>query len=313
MISSLAPCHILARVRENRPLGDRFFLLILEAPEIALRATPGRFLQVDCDPSLTLPRPFSIMAVDREGGTVAVFYKVVGTGTRFMQQWPSGTKVWVLGPLGSSFSPPPPGRTPLMVAGGVGLAPLRFLGERLSQGNNDRPLLLWGVEAETIPWATTAPRLKFPEDPITHPVALAWEEEQGIVSRLASLKERDGFFHGRVGDLLDRILAGIPDSGSRFFLYVCGPWAMMAAVAQTAARWHIPGEVSLEGTMACGFGGCAGCAVPVYQEENRENEWRYVRSCTEGPVLPMERIVWHTHRHPDTMAATKKGKGDPSL
>ncbi|MBF0172690.1 MAG: dihydroorotate dehydrogenase electron transfer subunit [Magnetococcales bacterium] len=282
------PRRIRVRVHENRPLGGRMHGLTLDAPAIARQARPGQFLQMDCHPSLTLPRPFSIMNTDPETGMVEVFYKVVGVGTGYMEQWRPGDQPWVLGPLGSSFTEPPEGCRAVLVAGGVGLAPLRFWADRLRQ-RGIGVTLLWGLEAETVPFATVPARIGLPGGVIESPLALAREEQRGIVTRLASITKKPGFFHGWVSDLLHQVLEGTRGADGPVHLYVCGPTAMMVAVTELAKQWKLKGEISLEGTMACGFGGCAGCAVPVYHGD----DWRFVRSCTEGPVLPLDQILWH--------------------
>lgn len=279
--------RIAVRVLENRPLGGSLRSLVLEAPEIASVVLPGQFVQLDCHPSLTLLRPFSIMNADSEKGTVEIFYQVVGVGTKVMEQWLPGQKTWVLGPLGSCFTVGNAGEQTLLVAGGVGLAPLRFLAHRLVK-RHIPVTLLWGLEAEQIPFATAPAVRDAGVLVVENPLALVLEEEMGIVTRLASVTKREGFFHGYVSDLMNRVLEVVVGSGIRPRLYVCGPTPMMAQVADLAQRWGLQGEVSLESHMACGFGGCAGCVVPVSQGDG----WRYVRSCTEGPVLPLEQVLW---------------------
>ncbi|HIJ84147.1 MAG: dihydroorotate oxidase B, electron transfer subunit [Magnetococcales bacterium] len=299
---SSPPQRFRARILENRPLGGNLHGLVLDAAAIAGLVQPGHFVQLDCHSSLTLLRPFSIMDADAEKGTVEILYQVVGVGTKFMQQWQTGQEAWVFGPLGSCFTATRKVHGALLVAGGVGLAPLRFLARRL-QNLGVAVTILWGLEAEVVPFATVSAILPQPGEQIENPLALAWEESHGIVTRLASIKKRQGFYHGLVSELLEQILGGI--GGSLPHLYVCGPTAMMVAVADVAKKWDLKGEVSLEGHMACGFGGCAGCAVPVYQGEG----WHYVRSCTEGPVLPLDQVLWQTPGIKADGCNTKGGKG----
>jgi len=294
--------RVRVRVFENRVLGERLRSLVLEAPEVARRVLPGQFIQLDCHPSLTLLRPFSIMNADPEKGTVEIFYQVVGVGTRAMATWSKDHETWILGPLGSHFTAPGPGERAMLVAGGVGLAPLRFLAHRLHM--QQIPVtLLWGIEAEKIPFATVSAFGGVGVDVVENPLVLAQEAAMGIVTCLASAQKREGFFHGLVSDLMDRVLEVGTGLGLRPRLYVCGPTAMMAAVAGLAQKWALRGEVSLEGHMACGLGGCAGCAVPVVQGDG----WRYVRSCTEGPVLPLDQVLWDVPMVHAGGCSTKRG------
>ncbi|MBF0414274.1 MAG: dihydroorotate dehydrogenase electron transfer subunit [Magnetococcales bacterium] len=289
MSLSFPPLRYCARILDNRSLGGALFHLVLGVPPMATRAQPGHFLQLDCHPSLTLPRPFSIMGVDGDRGTVDIFYQVVGAGTAFMSQWQPGQEAWVLGPLGSCFTMPPQGVSALLVAGGVGLAPLRFLAHGLRRAGV-QVTLLWGLEAQTIPFATVPALLGVAGEPVPAPMALQLEENAGIATRLASMSQRDGFYHGLVSDLLEKVIAA---GGGNPHLYVCGPTAMMVAVQSVAKTWGLQGEVSLESHMACGFGGCAGCVVPVAAPDAGVGAWRYVKCCTEGPVLPLGQVLWN--------------------
>src|SRR5689334_3623237 len=120
-----------ARVVENRPLGPRgSFLLRLAGCEALAGAQPGQFVMVrgewGRDP--LLPRAFSILRTLPDGGC-ELLVKSVGRGTRLLELSEPGARLSVLGPLGSRFPAPSPARVDLLVAGGVGLAPLLWHAE----------------------------------------------------------------------------------------------------------------------------------------------------------------------------------------
>ena len=106
------------------------WLMWLRCPEIAREARPGQFVMVGCGEECVLPRPFSIHRV-KDNGDIAIFFAVWedGTGTRWLSQRNQGDSVEITGPLGNGFSIPPKARNLLLVAGGIGIAPLRFLAQ----------------------------------------------------------------------------------------------------------------------------------------------------------------------------------------
>jgi dihydroorotate dehydrogenase electron transfer subunit len=111
----------------------------LEAPDIAGIAQPGQFITVCCE-GLMLRRPFSIhqvvIASEAKQSQIAILFQVVGKGTLWLSQCQRGDKVDILGPLGNGFSLEPEARNLLLVAGGIGIAPLVFLMQRASSGHS---------------------------------------------------------------------------------------------------------------------------------------------------------------------------------
>ncbi len=102
-------------------------LVWLEAPEVAAAARPGQFVMVRCGQGTILPRPFSVHRVD--GGQMALLFSVVGRGTRWLAQKAKGDALDLFGPLGNGFNIDPAAKNLLLVAGGIGIAPLVFLAD----------------------------------------------------------------------------------------------------------------------------------------------------------------------------------------
>ena len=271
--------RVLGRVVWNRPLAGDTGLLRLRAPELA-SARPGHFVQVSCGAELLLPRPFSIMDADVGAGTVDIFYKVVGQGTRVMAGWGPGATAFLLGPLGRPFEGISPPAEAVVVAGGVGLAPLDFLARRLAVGGV-AVTLLWGIEGEL-----PLPTVRVADGAL----ALDHLQRLSISSRLASLAEKSGFFQGYVTALASQYLEGLSRQAlDQTRLYVCGPPPMMVAAAAVARHFDLGGQVSLEERMACGFGGCAGCVAPMRGDQG---DWNYRRVCVDGPVFSLAEVDW---------------------
>ena len=264
---------VVSRVVANTSLGDGYFLTTLEAPVIASACSPGQFVMAgSCDPSeLLFRRPFSICLreADASGAfvNVSLLYRVIGRGTAFLSKLLPGETAAVLGPLGHGFSRPRPGETPVIVAGGVGIAAFPFLIEELSK-SLPGPVLLYGARSSR----------EFP--------MLDWLRERvgsiALTSDDGSLGER-----GFITLPLERRLAA-HGAGDR--LYVCGPEAMMKAVAPMAARHRAACEVALETPMACGYGVCVGCVVEVHRFEGAYG--RYRRVCFDGPVFDASEVRW---------------------
>lgn len=277
-----------ARVVENLTLPGGHGRLRLREAWLAEQAQPGCFVHLECGADLTLRRPFSLMAADPEAGEVTLLYKVVGEGTRRISTWRAGQAVDLLGPIGQPFTLPPPGSRVVLVAGGIGIAPLLFQASALRQQGYE-VVLFAGMEG--------APLL--PLVPSTLPIpgcgqglGLTDLDALGIPSRVASLKPRLGFHQGYVTELAVAHLEAMGWETGRIHLYACGPTPMLVATARVVNRFTLVGEVSLEEHMACGIGGCGGCVAPI---RNGDNAWGYQRVCVDGPVFRWDRVAWEKY------------------
>ena len=272
-----------ATILEHEASAGAQFLLRLRAPRCAAAATPGSFIHLGCGPGVPMRRPLSILRADAATGHIELLYKVVGQGLAALARCRPGEVLSCLGPIGHGFAPSPAHRRPLLIGGGVGIPPLVFLAESLAaqSGAGWQPLLLAGSEIP-FPFATrpaSIPVAGLPDD-ATH--ALPMLEERGIPNRLASRAGLTGCHGGHVTDLAAHWLAAQTAPGhAELAIYACGPPPMLRAAAALARRHGLPCQVSLEERMACGVGGCAGCAVPVTTPEGPAMR----RVCVDGPVF----------------------------
>lgn len=251
------------KVVENIRLHTNYCLLKLTAEQVLPDMLPGQFVQVKVDGSAStfLRRPISINFVDREKNELWLLVQTIGDGTRRMAAYLPGEKMNIMLPLGNGFSFPTAdekGKKFLLVGGGVGTAPLLYMGYCLKQ-QGFQPSFLLGARSR-------ADLMQIEEFEAIGPVYLTTEDasvgERGYVTNHSILiKER-----------FDRI-------------YSCGPKPMMIAVARYAAAQSIDCEVSLENTMACGIGACLCCV-----EKTKENH--NVCVCTEGPVFNIKELSW---------------------
>jgi dihydroorotate dehydrogenase electron transfer subunit len=231
-----------------RPLAGQFYMLA------AARGWGGE------EGRPHLARAFSVCRVrdDRLGFLV----DAIGPGTDRLATLERDEGIWLVGPLGIGFSAPPAGATPLLVAGGAGLAPLVILAESLTDA---------GHEARTLAGFRSA----------------AHAEAARLLPAPPELATDDGSagHHGFVTELLRKEL----EQSRQVFLYACGPPAMLESVRALCAERDVPAELALEEAMACGFGACFGCVVAT-----RDG---YRRICVDGPVVPAADLeeAWLEH------------------
>lgn len=225
------------------------------------QALPGQFLHVRCSTELDplLRRPLSLHWIDKEEGILGILYQVKGRGTALLSRRRPGERLDVLGPCGRGFQLSSVGPV-LLVAGGMGVAPLRPLVEQFCQQGLEVDLLLGAKGRED----------------------LLWQEEWTYPSFTLHLATEDGSMglKGLVTDYLHHFL----QEKTPVYMYGCGPTGMLQTLVSISTREGIPCQISLEGRMGCGIGFCLGCAV------KKGDGAGYHRLCTEGPVFHREEV-----------------------
>jgi dihydroorotate dehydrogenase electron transfer subunit len=248
----------------NRPVAVDTWIMGLRSSELAAATKPGQFVMIRVRPGIDplLRRPFSVCGVEEE--RFLILYRVVGKGTDIMTTVQPGENLQVLGPLGTSFSTPGENELPVLLAGGIGVAPLFYLAQSLGTRS-----------VEFMMGFRTAREIIRPDHFHGSNYNLSLATDDGTEGR-----------QGFVTDLLPPFLEA--HKGLSLSLFACGPKAMLKKVAEAAMFYRIPCQVSLESTMACGFGVCQGCAVKASPGESRS--YHYV--CQNGPVFSVESIDW---------------------
>jgi dihydroorotate dehydrogenase electron transfer subunit len=256
-----------AAIIENQQLGGGYFRLSIDGCSALIGSRPGQFVMVrgDWDRDPLLPRAFSLLSVSPTG-RASILAKTVGRGTALLEQAPSGTRLSILGPLGTPFPEPSPDYTDLLVGGGVGIPPLYLQAELASA----RAL---GPSVDVIYGGRRGQDLVLLDEMRRFGVNLFLATEDGSVGRrglvTAELSSRLGFHR---------------ETGRNTRIMACGPNAMLWAVADIARQHGVPCFVSVEENMACGIGVCLGCAVPAHSRP-----FRYV--CKDGPVFDAADLV----------------------
>ena len=247
-------------VREALNVGKQFVLLRLTSENPLPEMLPGQFVEVRVDetPSVLLRRPISIHYYNKKANELGLLVQLVGNGTRWMATLKAGDVLNVVLPLGNGFTLPADNTVrPLLVGGGVGVAPLLYLGMKLKE-MGITPTFLLGSRTEN-------ELMQIAEFEKVGRVFITTENgavgEQGYVTQ-HSVLAREQF---------DQV-------------YTCGPKPMMVAVARWAKGAGVVCEVSLENKMACGVGACLCCV-----EDTKEGN---VCVCKEGPVFSIDKLSW---------------------
>ena len=255
----------------NRPEAPGYYRLGLACDIGFDSAKPGQFVMVrigsEVDPLLR--RPFSLLGMIHEQDRVTgieILFKVVGKGTERLSRCKTGDRLSVIGPLGNAFLVPETCRRLILVAGGLGVPPIRFLAHRLlaQEGSLSRCMVFVGGRSK--------------DD-------LVCLTEFDLPGFLLDISTDDGS-QGNPG-VVTRSLKKALDAEPADLICACGPHGMLKAVAEIAIQRDIACQVSIEAMMACGMGACLGCAVAV-----RDDDARYRHVCMDGPVFDAHRLKW---------------------
>jgi dihydroorotate dehydrogenase electron transfer subunit len=273
--------QVKAKLLRNQKIKGNYLRCRLDALKIARSATPGQFVNIKLTDNREplLRRPFSVHRA--EGRNIEILYEVVGKGTEILAQKKPGEYLDIIGPLGNGFDYSAPvlqfrrrrtrlrrgSSAPVLVAGGMGVAPLLFLAEELVKrafsAAPRAPLVLIGARAKD---------------------ELLCENDFRKLGCGVKIATDDGSrgFKGRVTELLKHLPSTVDRRPST--VYACGPRPMLQEVSRISREYKIPAQVSLEEHMACGIGACLGCVVNTADG--------YKRVCKEGPVFQADEIIW---------------------
>lgn len=246
-----------AAIISNNEIMPGVYLIWLDCPTLTPEAKPGQFVMVRCGDGekFQLRRPFSIHQID--GKRLALLFNVVGRGTHWLSQRQAGDNLDLLGPLGNGYTIYPNSKNLLLVAGGIGVAPLLFLGQKALKQGCSITLLLG---------ASTTPQL-YPKNLIPPEVKLITTTEDGTSGQ-----------KGMVTNLFPDYIDGADQ------VFACGPPSMYQTMAAQKLLKKKPVQISLEVRMGCGLGVCYGCTVKT------KNGLRQV--CKDGPVFELDDILW---------------------
>ncbi len=277
-----------AELVDSREILPGQWLQTFHAPALVAGARAGQFVHVRTGDfsGLVLRRPFSINTADAATGNLTIHFRAIGRGTEWFTRLRAGDRVDMLGPLGRPFEVDPRSRHLLLIAGGLGMAGVRFLADEGIRDGRQVTLLFGAARAAEVYPSTLLPD----------------EVEYVVATDDGSLGHR-----GYVTDLVEDYEAWADQA------FACGPQPMLAALARLAegrrgrlgvarlgrkkggGRVAAPGspaarrkaflQVSMEQNMGCAVGACLGCVVMGVSGMPQ-------RVCREGPVFASDEIAW---------------------
>ena len=251
-----------APIISNNEVMPGVYLIWLESPEIASIAKPGQFVMVRCgkEHEHVLRRPLSIHQVDDETKSrLALLFNVVGEGTRWLSQRQVGDNIDLFGPLGNGYKVHPDSKNLLLVAGGIGIAPLCLLAQKAVKQEKKVTLLMGMV------------------------TAIEFSNQQLLPSGIELVVVTEDGSSGLTGRVTDQLLNNFDWADQ---VFACGPVGMYQTIATFSEQFPKlnSAQISLEVRMGCGLGICYGCTVKT------KNGLKQV--CKDGPVFDLKDILW---------------------
>lgn len=267
-----------ATVERNDPSGSdsgRSYGLLRLRIKQPITVLPGQFAMLKAhgifEPLLRRAMAYYRCDRDADGVHVEFIYQVLGRGTQALAQLRPGDGVDFLGSLGNTYDiRAARGKTALLVAGGVGSAALFMLAEELIRAGIATRLLIGGASRGDLCGLDDFVELLSEENVIGATVDGSYGEKGFVTAPLEA-----GLKSGRWGDSI---------------IYACGPDPMLHRVSLIADEHGVPGQLSLEAPMGCGYGVCVGCAVAI--RTDKPPGYVYQKVCTEGPIFRHEELHW---------------------
>lgn len=243
-------------VSEKKFLNQSFYKLKLKATKPLPEIKAGQFVevQVNSNSKVLLRRPISINDVDYTTNEVSLIIQTVGQGTKELAKISEGEELSLIYPLGNGFKLE--GKNPLLIGGGVGIAPLLYLAKQF-YAKGIKPDVLLGFRSKE--------------------QMIALDEFEKYSNLYISTQDGSVGSKGLVTE--NEIFTQSYDT-----IYTCGPTPMMKAISDYSLKNNIKCYASLENKMACGIGACL-CCVQNTTEGHK-------CTCTEGPVFNVKDIIW---------------------
>ena len=253
----------IVRVISNNQLALDIYEAKLYAPKISSICKPGQFINIMPSDSWNnvMRRPMSIASSYKD--TISIIYKIFGSGTKIMSEWKQNQAVDVIGPLGNFWSGYEE-KMPVLIGGGVGIAPILFLHDNLNTLNIQH-ITIVGAKNE---------KEHFLEHNPSKDIYLS----------------TDMGGNGVKGNVID-VLNDLALSNNTVKIFGCGPHGMMNAIIDYSNKNNIDCDLALETVMACGIGICQGCTiVKSTSAKNHSYRDKYALACEDGPIFNIKEL-----------------------
>ena len=250
-------------VVSNEPCAQGLYRAVVSSPELAAALRPGQFVNIRVPRAAQILRvPLSFASADAKAGTIELVYATVGDATRALARMAPGESAPVLGPSGNAWPVEAGQGRSIVVAGGVGIAPVVACA---------RELACQGIPFDAVVGAQTAERL--------------WGAD--VLADLVACRVAVTTYDGSAGTrgFATYALRALLARGGYERVYTCGPQVMMAGVARLCHEAGVACLVSMERMMSCAFGACGTCNVSMAAGG-------YKSCCMDGPVFDAEEVAW---------------------
>ena len=255
----------IATVLSNHQIADNIYQANLYSPKISKKSKPGQFVNILPNKNWinVMRRPMSIAS--QKDNEISIIYKVFGEGTEIVSQWKENDKIDIIGPLGN-FWKDFNNSFPILIGGGVGIAPIINLHHMLLEVNVKHSLIMGARKKEE----------HFIDHSPNNNIFLSTDlDDYGI--------------KGNVIVALEKILES--KNIENYKIFTCGPPAMMKAIAEYCILHAINCDLALETIMACGIGICQGCTVTLNNDINSDSyREKYALACLDGPIFNVKDI-----------------------
>ena len=269
-----APVCMEGEILENRKIAPVTWIMKIHAPDMAPRIQPGQFVNLLTSPGIVplLRRPMSVHRVIRHGDRATgfcVLYDVIGPGTTNLMHMKPGQRIDYVGPLGNTISVPDTAQRAILVAGGVGVGPIKIVAEELQKSGLRDITIVYGARDSdhSVPVDEAAP----------NGCRVLVCTDDGSVGR-------KGFVTDIVKELMD---GGRLTPGD--YVFACGPVPMFRALRDLLKPAGVDAEAATEEFMGCGFGVCFGC--PLVQRQP-DGSVAYRLCCVDGCMFPLHSLVF---------------------
>jgi dihydroorotate dehydrogenase electron transfer subunit len=275
--TACVPVCAQAEILENRQVAPVSWIMTIHAPEVAPRIRAGQFVNLLTSPDIVplLRRPMSVHRLVRHGGVAtgfSVLYDVIGPGTRNLRSMKAREKVSFVGPLGNALHVPDSARRAVLVAGGVGVGPIKIVAEELQAAGMRDITIVYGARDgdHSVPVKDVAP------DGCRVLVCT----DDGSIGR-----------KGLVTDVVAELIRGRRLTPGDY-VFTCGPVPMFRALQAVLGEAGIEAEAATEEYMGCGFGVCFGCPL---KQRQPDGSVAYKLCCVDGCLFPLDTLVLEDH------------------
>ncbi len=257
----------MGRVLGIEEVAPSVYVMEICSPLVCADAKPGQFVHIRVvdSPIQLLRMPFGIYDCNPQIGSIEICFQVLGEGTTQLSGLTIGDKVDVVGPIGHGWTMPA-SKHAMIIAGGLGAAPMNLLARELG---------LRGTRVDVVLGGPTAKRL----------VCRDRLEASAVASGgklYVSTDDGSEGLHGFCTQISDELLQG---QGADYdYVCICGPGPMEANAVKVPMGLGIYTEASFEKLMACGIGACLSCVIDTVDGR--------ARCCVDGPVFDVRKVVW---------------------